>query len=119
MEHSDGTAERLTDFLRRERRAILAGDLPELIALAPEGARLVEAIEGHGRAAFAAAADLAAIKAQAETNRRLLEAALAGIGAARRRLAEVARARDGLDTYDRHGAAQSIDLRPGRVERRA
>jgi flagellar biosynthesis/type III secretory pathway chaperone len=106
----------LERLLERERAALLAGDLAQLPALIAGKERLLPALE---HAARPEAAALDRLKARAEANQVLLDAALHGVRAARARLETARSGGPALSTYDARGKAEShAPARPS-VERRA
>jgi hypothetical protein len=95
----------LGELLERERDLMLDGRFERLEAEATARDRLStqlacfdhDALAPHGEA-------LAALRAAAERNMRLLQAALRGAAAGKRRLEEIVEARARLRTYDETGA---------------
>ena len=107
----------LDGLLDSERHAIRAGAFQGLDRLAVEKERLLEAIS---RAAGGVTrVELAALKAKAARNQRLLAAAIKGVRAAQRRLQMIQRASRSMTTYDSLGHCQEIGADPGTVERRS
>jgi hypothetical protein len=95
----------LADLLDRERDLLFDGRFERLEAEAAArdalaaqlGGFSAEQLEGHGVA-------LTDLRRAAERNMRLLQAALRGAAAGRRRLEEIVEARAKLRTYDENGA---------------
>ncbi len=105
----------LAQLLAATRKALLAGDLA---ALPPLSEAVEAALEGGWPNGAVADADAAALHAQARENARLLEAAMRGVKAARRRLAEISASRD-LVTYDASGQRGVVATSAARQTRRA
>ncbi len=101
--------ESLESLLDRAADALIAGNLPELARLAPQ----IES--GDVRAADRAAAER--LRAKAERNARLLDAAMRGLKAARHRVAEITRGPT-LSTYDARGQKAVIAPMSGMPARR-
>jgi hypothetical protein len=108
-------ADRLGDLLLRQRAAIRGGAfaaLPGLMAGMPALIEEVRATADGGTAAR--------LRAEAERNAGLLQAALRGIASARRRVADLRGAAAGAFTgYDGRGRPARIAGPAPRVERRA
>lgn len=96
-------AARLEALIAAEREALLAGDTAALTALLPQKEKL---IADYG--AVASRAGLEAMQAKVLRNQALLDQAMAGLKAAAKRLAELRRAREGLQTYDQTGRKQAL-----------
>ena len=116
-------ARRVRALLDRERRLIRAGDLAGLAAHAAHARAALEdwlahrpPEPGEGEDAAAAEAEIAAVRAAAERNRRLLEAMRAGLESGRAAAAaqEAAAARMG---YARDGAPVARRPTPARDRR--
>lgn len=105
----------LAATLDRMRTALLAGDLASLPELAEALERLVPAAAGDGAVPRAA---LESLRARAQAAAAMLEATARGLRAARRRIEEVARAGQGLATYDRSGQRSRIGAAPADLARR-
>jgi hypothetical protein len=86
--------ERLEALLDQAAEALIAGNLPELARLAPQ----IESADV--RTADRKAAER--LRAKAERNSRLLDAAMRGLKAARHRVTEITRGPT-LSTYDARG----------------
>lgn len=86
--------ERLELLLDQAAEALVAGNLPELARLAPE----IESADMQGVDRKAAER----LRAKAERNARLLDAAMRGLKAARHRIGEIKRGPT-LSTYDARG----------------
>lgn len=92
------------DFLDREHKILLSGDLAGLTRLSAERDRITDAM------AQANGTDLIAmqkIKSKAQRNANLLASARKGLASVRARLDQV-RGGDQLRTYDRAGRYQTI-----------
>jgi hypothetical protein len=74
-------------------------------------ARRLEA--GEEQLAGMGAGALSAIRRKAEMNAQCLAAALRGVRAARRRIAEIADLQKGMTTYDCHGRRDETQRPPG------
>lgn len=98
--------ERVLRLLDEERRVILDGPLLELKTLVDKREELLG--ELLGEEPELPEAFLAAIKARAERNSRLILASIAGIRAAEAQIARMAEARDTLRTYSPEGAAIEV-----------
>jgi hypothetical protein len=97
---------RILRLLDLERKVILNGPLASLRALVDRReAALREILEGEGDLPEAF---LAALKARAERNSRLLLASLAGVRAAAARIEEIRAARTQLRTYSAAGAPVEV-----------
>lgn len=72
-------------------------------------ADLTEALLAAAETPGSTAAELEAVRDSAARNTGLLEAAAAGLRAARRRVAEIRAARAGLDTYDGRGTRRRLE----------
>lgn len=108
---SSARYERVLRLLDQERRVILNGPLSELGALvAKREALLGELIEQENDLPQAF---LAAIKARAERNSRLILASIAGVKSAEAEIARIDDARDRLRTYAADGS--SVDVAAARV----
>ena len=99
--------EQLMALMAALRRALVAGQIAQIPALSQ---RLAEAMahyldDGEGFAGDPA--ELVALRRAAETNARCLAATLAGLRAARRRLAEIHRMHRSMG-YDRNGRSHLI-----------
>jgi hypothetical protein len=104
---------RVLRLLDLERKVILNGPLAGLKPLVERReAALAEILQAERELPEAF---LAALKARAERNSRLILASLAGVRAAAARLDEIAAGRDQLRTYTAAGA--SVEVRPPRATR--
>lgn len=97
--------DQLEKLLEEIRQAALVADFERMTSLLPQ----VEQALGEAPPPKNGQV-LSRLKAQAETNLRLLDAARRGIHAARRRVEEVIRTRQVLQTYDSRG--QRADIVP-------
>lgn len=99
--------ERVLKLLDQERKVILNGPLSELGALVERReAAVAEILEGE---AELPEAFLAALKAKAERNSRLLLASLAGVRSGADQVARIHAARERLRTYSADG--QPVEVR--------
>ena len=95
----------LSAALEAERGLLLAGDFDRLAEAAATREARTEAFAALSPEDLAgSAAPLARLRAQAARNVALLQAALDGAAAGRRRVTEIAEARRTLTGYDRSGA---------------
>lgn len=95
--------DQLENVLEDIRQAALAADFMRMASLVPQVEQaLGEALPLQDPQA------LARLRSQAEMNMRLLDASRRGIHAARRRVEEVRRAQQGLQTYDSSGNRSDI-----------
>lgn len=101
--------ERLEALLDRAADALIAGNLPELARLAPEIESV--AVRANDRS------EAERLRAKAERNARLLDAAMRGVKAARHRVAEITRGPT-LSTYDARGQRAVIAPMSGLPARR-
>ncbi|PTV95205.1 hypothetical protein C8J27_105151 [Rhodobacter aestuarii] len=103
----------LIDILRLEKDVIKNaefGVLPDLVA---RKEAVLADLEGTP------APLLAQAQAMALENQRLLDAALKGVQAVRKRLAEIREAARSYKSYDQNGKGRSIGAAKGTIERRA
>lgn len=99
---------RLRDLLDRESDALTSGRLDQLATILREKQRLFEALrtsrpEGHR---------WAELRARAERNQHLIEAAADGIRAAIERLERISSAKSDLVTYNRSGELTTRSTEP-------
>jgi hypothetical protein len=95
----------LTAALLRERELLMAGRFDALADAAAAREALTERLEGMDSRALSGGGDaLARMRRAAARNVELLRAALDGLAAGRRRIGEIAEARQRLSSYDAHGA---------------
>ena len=106
----------LAALLEQEFTALRQADFADLDEIATDKEALLGALAA---APAPTAAALDALIVQANRNAACLQAASRGIRAARRRLAELRRAAEGLSTYDRNGRRNDAPAGRGRVEHRA
>ena len=92
----------LAHALDRVRDAVVAGDLGKLGPLTETIERLLQNVDGLTEA------DLALIRSKANRNSTTLGAAMQGVRAARRRLAELREASTGHRTYGPGGQRSSV-----------
>ena len=111
MRPADPCAE-LEALLDREEDALRRAAFDELADLAARKETLMSALDTIGEAR------LNSLRDKAARNAGSLGAVLAGLRAARQRIFELARASEGLSTYDRGGRKAAPPPRSG-VERRA
>jgi hypothetical protein len=104
-------------LLSHERALLMEGRYDDLMKAAERREALLAALTGAGDGALAPQRGrLSALRAAAERNLRLLEAALDGVAAARRRLTAAKQARAGLSGYDAKGAP--VETRFGKPDGR-
>lgn len=94
---------RIESLLEDMHRAALSADFAALAALAPEVEAAASALDPQRDPAA-----VARIAALARRNANCLDAALRGLRAGRRRLAEMRGISQGLRTYDRYGQPADI-----------
>lgn len=105
----------IEDLLKRERAAILAGDIDKLAGFAPEKEHLLSRLRTPEEQPLA----LEKLRQQADQNRQLLAASAKGIRAARQRLEALISGQSELRTYTPEGRAQDLSKRGSRLERKA
>jgi hypothetical protein len=98
--------ERVLRLLDQERKVILDGPLSELGALVGKREELLSELLEAER--DLPEAFLAAVKARAERNGRLILASIAGIKSAEAEIARIDDARDRLRTYDAGGSPVEV-----------
>lgn len=103
MEASEGLCQTLDEVLL----AVRAGRFVQLEIAAGK------LRAGEMKLAGMGAVELSAIRRKAEMNAQCLEAALRGIRAARRRIAEIADLQKGMTTYDCRGRRDEMQRPPG------
>jgi len=106
-------AEHMEQLLDQVHAAIVAGDLLLVRAMAGEIDSLLADLP---RLADQGLADR--LRAKAERNAACLQAAARGVRAARRRIAEIRAAQDGLATYDGKGKRQELPQGNGTLAQR-
>lgn len=94
--------DRIDTILADVRSALMAGDYGQLALLIPA----LETAEGQMPANDLTV--LKTVKAEAERTADCLHAALSGVRAVRRRVAEISEAAKGLTTYDREGHKATV-----------
>lgn len=109
-------AEDLAALLAEERARLLAGDLAVVPALIFRKERLLSHLQ---TGAPPPAPVLERLKAAAQANQGLLDAALRGVRAARERLESLRAGGAALSTYDARGRAATLTSARPSVERRA
>ncbi len=105
--------ERVLRLLDQERKVILNGPLTELKALVERREALLGELFAEERAL--PEAFLAAVKARAERNSRLILASIAGVKSAEAQIARIDAAQGSLRTYSAEGAP--VEVAPARVTR--
>ena len=113
MQQSEDAIERLEVVVTETAKAIRGGDLAAMAGLAE---RAEAALAELGPQTDAER--LKMLRDQAGRNALALEAAAKGVRAARRRLAEVTGAREGVQTYDNAGNTQKIGGPTGAIKAR-
>ena len=86
------------------RKAVIAGDYAQLVSLLPVLGQYESDVEAYDVTA------LRALREEAARAATCLESALSGVRAARRRIAEIAHADQGLTTYDRDGLKATVPI---------
>lgn len=92
--------DQLDDLLDRERQALVTGNLIALAKLATEKEQVIGELNAIDRLEQSA---LSGAQTKLLRNQDLLNSAMAGIQAVAMRMAELRKARDGLDIYDEAG----------------
>lgn len=109
--------EELDQLLERERDALLAGDLEQLVQMVGQKERLVAALNATGHRDLP---QLLRLNGKVKRNQLLLNGALEGIKSVSQRLAALQKVRQSLETYDREGQKQRVDMQiKHSVEKRA
>lgn len=103
---SSARFERVLRLLDQERKVILNGPLAELAALVERREALLGELLAEERTL--PEAFLAAVKARAERNSRLILASIAGVKSAAAQIAQIDGARDSLRTYSPDGAPVEV-----------
>jgi hypothetical protein len=104
----DGAAhDQLMLLMAALRRALVAGRIAQIPALSQRVGEAMQRYLGDNEGPPPDPAELAALRREANANARCLEATLAGLRAARRRLAEIHRMHRSLG-YDRDGRSRLI-----------
>lgn len=106
-------AQDLERLLDRIHGALLRGDLESVGMIGPEIATRVTELPALADVALARR-----LQDKARRNAACLEAAARGVRAARRRFAEITRARSGLVTYDGKGRSSTLAGDAGQLIRR-
>lgn len=116
-EQFEDVIDALDDLLEAERAALLVGDLDEIGRLLERKETLIDEL---ATLEDAEAKPLEALNAKVKRNQALLDQALEGIRAVSKRLAELRRVRNSLETYDEKGERHKIDVSPdSSLEKRA
>lgn len=113
MQQSEGAIDRLEAVVIETMKAIRIGDLAAMADLAERTETALADLDPQTDAER-----LKALRDQAGRNALALEAAAKGVRAARRRLAEVTSAREGVQTYDNAGNTQKIGGPTGAIKAR-
>lgn len=103
---SSARLERVLRLLDQERKVLLNGPLTELPALVERREALLAELVADERGV--PEAFLAAVKARAERNGRLILASIAGVKSAATQIARIDAARDSLRTYSAEGAPVEV-----------
>lgn len=114
MRGADG-ATLMDRVLAAERSALLNGNIAALAGLAEEKERALAALVAEP----AGVMHLGSIRARAEANAMLIEAALRGVRTARERLETARNGGVNLSTYDAQGRTASVPNNRRGLERRA
>ncbi len=116
-ETKEQTIGALDALLEREREALLAGDLDQIVAQLEEKQALIEALNTLPEAGRAG---LEALQGKVLRNQALLDSALEGIRSVAARMSALHQIRRSLDTYDESGRKTTIEgLRKRTMEKRA
>ena len=97
----------LDTLLEREKQALLTGVFDDLPEICREKTRLLEALEGLPPEERTS---LDQLQRAANRNQELLGSALAGIRDVAKRMAQLRKVRDTLDTYDANGKKSSLHI---------
>jgi len=109
--------DRLDRLLERERRALLGGEMEEILRMVEDKEALVGALNAADAPAGAA---LQALHRKVLRNQSLLDGTLQGIRQVAGRIAALRRIRKTLETYDATGRKRTIDGEVAhRMEKRA
>lgn len=107
----------LDDLLESERAALLKGDVDRINRLVDRKEALISQVSAL---TDVPASVLATLQEKLRRNHELIEHALAGIRAAAKRVEDMRKARETLQTYDRRGRLQDLSTAAKRaVEKRA
>ncbi|RGP35801.1 hypothetical protein [Pseudotabrizicola alkalilacus] len=93
---------KIDTILADVRNSLMAGNYGQLATLIPALETAEAQVPSNDLAR------LKALKAEAERTAHCLQAALSGVRAARRRVAEISEAAKGLTTYDREGHKATV-----------
>ncbi|MFT5629129.1 MAG: hypothetical protein ACI82I_002634 [Gammaproteobacteria bacterium] len=111
----DSTAVKLLKLLSRERKAIIQADFLTVDQCVAEKEILLTTLTNSPLAAEA----LALIRIALEENQTLLTSAIAGVQAARTRVAELKDVRMGLRVYDQTGQIAQVQTRTTGLSKRS
>ena len=103
-------------LLQDERTSLLSGKVADMPGLLDRKIALFASLEEAGEAGVE---QLSEISGEVIRNQELMEQALQGMKAIIDRIAELKRARDGLETYDKRGQVTMVKSKQSSVERRA
>ncbi|UWQ91318.1 flagellar export chaperone FlgN [Aliisedimentitalea scapharcae] len=92
--------DQLDSLLEHERKALVSGDLAQLTEIVPRKEVLIDNLNALDQLERSV---LEQTQTKLERNQLLLNSALAGIQAVAGRMAELRKAREGLDVYDETG----------------
>lgn len=105
--------EQIKALLRLEREAISIADFDKLDGLVQKKERLI------GSLGALSAHEISELKVLAQSNHRLLGAALKGVQAAQRRLMQIVESSKGFTSYDTAGRSRQISTRNSSIEKKA
>ena len=105
--------EEIKNLLRLEREAISTANFDCLESIVHKKEKLIGSLGGLS------SQELAELKTIAQTNHRLLGAAMKGVQAAQRRLGQIVEASKGFTTYDTTGRSNRISTRGNSLEKKA
>ncbi len=107
----------LDDLLETERAALLKGDVDRINRLVDRKEALITQVTAL---VDVPSSVLAPLQEKLRRNHELIEHALAGIRAAAKRIEDMRKARETLQTYDRQGQLQDLSANAkGAIEKRA
>lgn len=116
-ERASEILDELNDLLDSERKALLHGDIDDVGRVLDTKERLLRELT---ESADVDTAGLGELKDKLSRNQELIESAMKGIQAVAQRFSTIRRVRKSLETYDRSGQKQMIEVsKSGRLEKRA
>ncbi len=116
----ESVIEKILLALDEEREIIRSGRLTGLADLVEQREAAIALLDAPGAEMTPQiVAGVEEIAERARRNAALLEAAIEGVKAAEKRLAQIYEARDTLGTYERDGTKSTGPVSSGKIERRA